>query len=60
MQNDESKFTKARGIAHYKSGRTEEFSCVLKKDKTPTNVFNKKLSSLRSFPTVKRVEVIKF
>jgi len=58
MKNEDFKNIKA--VVYYKSGRTEEFQGKLKTDGTPYATFNQNVSLHKSFPTVLKVEVIRY
>ena len=57
---DEEAYTRATATVVYNSGRTEEFSCDLRADKTPTKKFEKKVAALRAYPKVKKIEVVRY
>lgn len=57
---DENEFTHVRGVAEYRSGRTEEFEAKLRADGTPPKAFSKKVSHLRCFPTVTNVKTERY
>lgn len=59
MHNEEDA-QNARIVVTYNSGRQERFECKLNNDKTIPKPMQKKISNFRSFPTVKKVEVVKF
>ncbi len=48
--------TRIRAIVHYNSGRTEEVLGKLNKSGLPDARYLKKISDLKKFPTVKKIQ----
>jgi hypothetical protein len=56
----EKQLKNIKAVITYKSGRTEEIECKLTSKNLPTATFSKKLAALKKFPTVVKIDIIRF